>query len=91
MIAEGGQLYYRWDKVPSRRWLMPTSDIEFLDRTESAKIRVERDGDGPAKRLTMTWGAGGPGIVYRRLALGPVTRMVAMEVAGMVAIAKLGT
>jgi CubicO group peptidase (beta-lactamase class C family) len=67
LIAEGGQLYYRWDKIPSRRWLMPISDTEFLDRTEGAKIRVERDGDGPAKRLTMTWGAGGPGIVYRRL------------------------
>jgi CubicO group peptidase (beta-lactamase class C family) len=67
LIAEGGQLYYRWDKIPSRRWLMPISDTEFWDRTEGAKIRVERNRDGTAKRLTMTWGKGDPGIVYRRL------------------------
>jgi hypothetical protein len=66
LIAEGGELYYRWDKIPSRRWLMPLSDTEFLDRTEGAKIRVERDRGGKATRLTMTWGTGGPGIVYRR-------------------------
>ena len=46
---------------------MPISDTEFLDRTEDAKIRVERDGGGTGRRLTMTWGTGGPGIVYRRL------------------------
>jgi CubicO group peptidase (beta-lactamase class C family) len=67
LIAEGGQLYYRWDKTPSRRWLMPISDTEFLDRTEGATIRVERAPGGKAARLTMMWVTGGQGIVYRRL------------------------